>query len=684
MEIANITSAAYLTAALIYLALGLIYIFQSRSGAVHWSMGAACLGTLVWALAASLGRDWLTHQSNTILITELLKYTLWVFALSSTLHFLSQTRLPVSLRKVIYGCAVIALFVILFAHFSGISNTQTLYLMTWSGLLMSVIGLICTEQLYKNVVQNRQIKLLCLNVGAMFIFDIYLYANNLSIGGIDPDLSQARAIVSVATGTILTIGAVTLNAQSQESATLSFSRPIVFYTTSLTASGIFITVLAVGGYYVRNLGGNWGSVIYTLFLFLTLMTIAIVFTSSTAREFLSVLINKHFFRHKYDYRTEWLKLIKDLSKPTLPGEVNKRALQVVSDIVKCHGGALWLQDDEQYKMVYQQGLAFESAPPFEPAESDFCTILRKQQWVFIPQSEDDSTPSRYNEYLPSWLTDLPNIWLVLPLLSEHELYGFILLEKPRVDTSLTWEDRDLLKTVGRQVASYLERHNQALQLAESSQFDAFNRLSAFIMHDLKNLIAQQALVVQNAAKHKDNPAFIEDAINTIDNSVNRMSRLLQKLQRDQPAEIRSLSLNDILREATRKCQDKKPLPTLRIPKNNAYIDADKDRLVMAITHLIRNAQDATPNTGFIDVSLNIEDQMANIGIEDSGTGMDDNFVQNRLFKPFDSTKEGKGMGIGAYQAKEVATSLKGSLDVHSVQGEGTTFSLILPITSDTV
>jgi len=255
----------------------------------------------------------------------------------------------------------------------------------------------------------------------------------------------------------------------------------------------------------------------------------------------------------------------------------------------------------------------------------------------------------------------------------------MVLTKPKVDASLTWEDRDLLKTVGRQVANYLSRHRQAEQLSESRQFDTFNRLSAFVMHDLKNLIAQQALLVKNATKHRDNPAFIEDSFKTIDNSVNRMSGLLQKLQRNQPAEIRTHSLNEILLEANKKCQGKKPSPTLRLPENNCTINADRDRLVMAIVHLLTNAQDATSTSGFIDINVNVADQTARITIADNGQGMSEDFIQTRLFKPFDSTKEGKGMGIGVYQAKEIAVEMKGNLRVESTVNEGTTFTMELPI-----
>src|SRR5690625_4066787 len=206
----------------------------------------------------------------------------------------------------------------------------------------------------------------------------------------------------------------------------------------------------------------------------------------------------------------------------------------------------------------------------------------------------------------------------------------MVLTEPEHDASLTWEDLDLLKTVGRQVASYLDRHEAAEQLAEARQFDTFNKLAAFIMHDLKNLIAQQALVVDSAARHKANPAFIEDAIKTIDNSVGRMSTLLRKLQQNEPSELRSLSLHTALMEAVKRCQDTSPVPSLRLVDPDLKINAHQERLVMILTHLIKNAQEATERSGFVDVTLRRQGNDAIIEVEDNGIGMDPEFIRNHL------------------------------------------------------
>ena len=200
------------------------------------------------------------------------------------------------------------------------------------------------------------------------------------------------------------------------------------------------------------------------------------------------------------------------------------------------------------------------------------------------------------------------------------------------------------------------------------------------MHDLKNLIAQQALVVENAKKHKENPAFVEDAIRTIENSVNRMSQLLKRLQRNthQPAR-RSISIKSLLLEAIRKSSDRQPLPTLRSESDDGFVVADQDQLVMILMHIIRNAQDATANNGFIDINVQHEEKFVKIEVEDNGSGMDEDFLTNRLFKPFESTKSSMGMGIGAYQVREFIQAMGGAILVASEVNIGTSVSITLPI-----
>jgi putative PEP-CTERM system histidine kinase len=257
--------------------------------------------------------------------------------------------------------------------------------------------------------------------------------------------------------------------------------------------------------------------------------------------------------------------------------------------------------------------------------------------------------------------------------------GFLVLHEPPPPFHLTYEDRDLLKTVGRHVATQLAQHDADRRLAESRQFEAYNRLTAFMMHDLKNAVAQLGLVITNAQRHKHNPEFIDDAIATIANAVERMTRLIEQL-RSSPSRARSqtVRIDELVRDAVARCSLRTPTPTLSVTTDGpVHVEADPERFAAVLDHVLRNAQEATPE-GSVSVHLGVSQEEAMLVVRDTGAGMDAVFVRERLFRPFDSTKGSKGMGIGAYQAREYVTSVGGHVEVQSSPGAGTAFSIILP------
>ena len=213
-------------------------------------------------------------------------------------------------------------------------------------------------------------------------------------------------------------------------------------------------------------------------------------------------------------------------------------------------------------------------------------------------------PDRYEDLeLDSWLRSGGDWWLIVPLFLGMRLYGFIVLQEPRVVPGLNFEDHDLLRTVGSHVAMHVNQAESDKRLAESRQFGAYNRLTAFLMHDLNNVIAQQSLVVKNAERFRQNPKFVDDAIATIAHSVTRMKRLMAQLSSGSktPA-AREIDVRDALQKAVERCQAVEPRPELEVVTTPMPIEADPDRLIGAFEHLIRNAQDATPADGTVAVT----------------------------------------------------------------------------------
>jgi putative PEP-CTERM system histidine kinase len=218
-------------------------------------------------------------------------------------------------------------------------------------------------------------------------------------------------------------------------------------------------------------------------------------------------------------------------------------------------------------------------------------------------------------------------------------------------------------------------------LAESRQFEAHGRLTAFMMHDLKNAAAQLQLMVKNSERHRNNPEFFADAITTVDNAVERINKLIQQLSgRGSAGPTRAAELGALLHDAVARCGQRQPVPAISDGAvAGLMVNCDPTRLTAIFEHVLRNAQEATPVSGEINVTLTEESGQGRIEVRDSGAGMSADFMRARLFRPFDSTKGAQGMGIGAFQVREYVRELGGDVEVFSSAGQGTRFCIMLPV-----
>lgn len=458
------------------------------------------------------------------------------------------------------------------------------------------------------------------------------------------------------------------------------SHGAAFTVALAVASFAYVALIVLGMLALDAWGGNWSALAQLALLLLGMLALAAVLWSEPHRAQLRVFLHKHFFNYKYDYRDQWLRFIRTLSRGGPGAHLLETVVQALAQIVGSPGGSLWLRADHG---PYDLAASFETPRPSvarEPADSSLVKFLRTWQWV-INVDEYAQDPELYQELsLPAWLRERPENWLVVPLMQDVELLGFVVLDRPVTGHHINWEDHDLLKTAGRQAATHLAQLMAVQALVEAREFQTFSRLSAFVIHDLKNLVAQLQLVVTNAAKHKHNPAFMEDAISTVQNCVAKMNRLLAQLRKGkaQPGKTTAVNVCAILREVVQEREEREPRPTLEIASASLVIIADYDRLSAVFTHLIQNAQEATPPDGWVKVKVWRDGGQIKVEISDNGCGMDANFIRDRLFRPFDSTKGQGGMGIGAFESREYVRELNGDVDVTSQPGKGTTFLLSLP------
>lgn len=676
-----VAGIGYGLAALAYLGLsGLILAGWRRRPHGRLLLAASLLSAAWGALSLLTAWGWLPVRLE--LAIEVVRNGAWLVLL---FHILSLRRpagtpVPAPLRTIRVVAALLVVGLLL-------AGLQPLVLPTLPGLprsagtlglvLLTVIGLVLVEQVYRSTrPQDRwAIKFLCLGVGGLFVYDFYLYANATLFGVLDAQVWAARGYVAALVAPLIAVSAAR---NPDWAAPVGLSRSFAFHTASLLAAGIYLLFMAGAGYYLRLFGGDWGDVLQSVFIFAATLFFVLLLFSGTLRARLRVFLSKHFFSYRYDYREEWLQFTRTLAEGPSGAQLCERATEALARLVDSPGGALWLREgDSGYQRACHWN--WSDLTGTEPVASSFAHWLISRQWVIDLDELKERQELYGNLETPGWIRSADDAWLVVPLILHDELLGFVVLKHSLGKVVYNWEVGDLLKVAARQACVHLAQMRAAEQLIVARQFESFNRTTTFVIHDLKNLVAQLSLLLANAEKHKNNPDFQADMLETVANAVARMNKVLTQLRRDgDAAPLQAVALAELLTEAAASKQAFKLRPVLELPPATLRVRADRERLARAVGHLLQNALEATPAGGSVRLRGFEQDGRAIIEVADTGIGMDDTFIRTRLFQPFDSTK-GAGMGIGAYECRETVRALGGTLDVDSAPGRGSRFLISLPL-----
>ncbi len=675
----TIGAIGYAATGVLYLLLAILLVTTWRGQKIGAFLIAAVAVSVVWSALLTAYIAYGSLDSSLIALFDALRLSAWIAFL-----VVLVSRIGVIRSLLIASIIIPATIVLVIGFFasgyvpSGIGDSVANKMFLPGSLLLSLLGLVLIEQLYRNSPPESKwsLKPLVLGLGGVFAYDLFLYSQGVLLNALDMTTWIARGLVNILFVPLLAIAA---RRNADWEMRIFVSRHVVFYSTTLTAVGLYLLLMSLGGYLIVLYGGSWGGLARIVFFvgaFVVLMTLLF---STTLRARLRVFLNKHFFQNKYDYRDEWLRLVATLSD--FQGNASREILiKAIAQIVGSPAGAMWLRDDAESDFVPVARMATIDDIPGIDRDEPLVRFIEDNDWLidFVEYRKD---ASKYdNVALPKWLAARDLAWLLIPLKSREELLGLILLHKAPGAAPLNYEDRDLLKVVGNHIGVHLAQARADGLLAEARQFEAYNRLTAFLMHDLNNLIAQQSLIVDNAEQHKRNPEFVDDAISTIAGSVKRMKRVMQQLRSGgAESQARPIELRFVASAAVDRCSDRQPVPRIETNGVSASINAKVDDFIMVLCHLLRNAQDACTKDGEVKLSLQLLDGMAVVSISDNGQGMSPDFVRDRMFRPFDSTKGSQGMGIGAYQAREFARGLGGDLTVMSELSQGTTVSLTLPV-----
>ena len=542
------------------------------------------------------------------------------------------------------------------------------------GLTIAAGSLVLVHNLYGQAAHESRwgIRLPMIALAGMWAYDLHLYTVAwLTRGPVDDLYAMRGAILA------MLVPLFALASRRNAAWRMRLSRAATFQSLSLIAILGYLILMMTASRALEVVGGNWVRIGQVGLVFAITVAAVILLPSGRMRAWSRVIVAKHFFEHRYDYREEWLRFTRTVGGDAPLGE---RIIKAIADIAESPSGLLLVPEGGRLSVAARWNW-HDELPEASPDDAGLIGLLEKSGHVldFSSLRSGALKTAGAEVCAPASMVSLEALWAGVPLIHGERLVGLVLLEHPLVRRPLDWEDFDLFRNVGIQAASYLAEAHTQDALADARRFDEFNRRFAFIIHDVKNLVSQLSLVVRNAERHADKPEFREDMIATLHSSVKKMNDLLARLHRGggnvEAEPVRAVPLRQAVATIAEVKRRVHPIEVEGDP--NLAAVADPVRLEQALGHLVQNAIDASPAGSPVRISWAARGGEAAIEIVDRGEGMSADFIRTRLFQPFASTKD-SGFGVGAFEARSLVAAMGGRIEVDSRPGEGSRFTVFLP------
>ena len=514
-------------------------------------------------------------------------------------------------------------------------------------------------------------KYLVLGLGGIFLVRFYFLSQTVLFNVLLASyLTTAAATVVV--GSLVV--AVSLG-RDRLGIELAVSRQVVTRSVAAGVLGLYLVAVGGLGWLLNQLGMPeelaWGSIV----IFVSAVILAAVMLSEAVRWRIKRFIAVNFYRTKYDYRQQWTSVTARLGSLVTVEELAPELVQAVADAVGTKTGVLFLRDttDGRYHAVAAVGVKAPSSA-LDPTSP----MVARARAARMPVLLEDGCPP---EWIDAATTEAFGESVVLvPVPWREEFVGMMLLGSERTGAPYTGEDLEFLATVAQQAAGALVTAQLSETLARAREFEAFHRLTSFVIHDLKNSISALSLLSGNALKNFNDPEFQRDAVKTVARTTDRMKALLARLASAPDADglrREPLDVVALVEEAT--------APLLRSDRVEVVhelgalppVVGDAEALLRVLQNLVSNAAQSIAVRGVVTVRTYEAEGRAILEVADTGCGMSEEFIRKSLFSPFRTTKKG-GWGIGLYQTKGLVEAHDGTIEVTSKEGTGTTFRVSLP------
>ncbi len=637
--------------------------------------------TALWAASGAFGAAWTG-------LAEVGRDLGWIFALYRLFAVDGRHASMMPVRPMIAALAFAELLQgavqgVLLASAPTLPGTPGLHMAVLLDLLVAIGGLVLVHNLYGGAssLARTVLRWPALALALLWGYDLNFGTVAYLAGAVPAGFAALRGLTALALGGLVACGAI----PASEPLRFRPSRSVTFQSLSLLLIGGYLAAMGAAARGLAYAGGDLAETAQWSCVALALALALMVGPSRRLRGWLKVMLAKHLFQHRYDYRSEWLRFTGTIAQGS-NGEasLDERVIRALADITESPAGLLLTPGDRgQLELAARWAwptveVPAEAAPPEVARQFEASGYIADLDQLRAGRAEQAPAFA-----IPHWLVDEPRAWALVPLLHFERLVGLVVLARPGLARPLDWEDFDLLRVAGQQLASYLAEHAGQEALAEAARFDDFHRRIAFVVHDLKNLASQFNLLARNAEQHSENLQFKSDMLITLRSSADKLSALLARLSRygamtvETVAPVRAdLIAAEVAAQFEARSDGRRPVNL--IEAEECLVLGARESLEQVLAHLVQNALDASPEQLPVFIRVGTHGASGVIEVLDSGSGMSAEFVRNRLFRPFDSTKSG-GFGIGAYEARELVRAMKGRLDVESREGIGSRFTIRLPL-----
>jgi putative PEP-CTERM system histidine kinase len=478
------------------------------------------------------------------------------------------------------------------------------------------------------------------------------------------------------------------NASSDIHVNMSISRPLALHTALFSIAGFYLLGLSGLGVLTQSIIPDWSYTSQAVMVGALIFPVLYLLSSNKLRREILVWLNKHLYSAQFDYRDTW-RTIHEKFDPELEGsDAGLRALQTVLSVINHPYGAYYRLNNTSLseEANIRSSLSEDSIEKIQRLMS----ISDNENWI-IDVNEAYSHPERY-PMLDGEDVQLraEGVHIIIPVVIENCLRGvWVIMNGNKPKWKLNWETRDFLTSLGQQMEGYIHIQTVRQRFQEAAQLAAFHQTSAFVIHDMKNVYAQIAMLNKNAQKHGENPEFIKDAFASLSSVQIRMEKMLGQLTNKQRSEDElktTLTIN--LSALIERIQSILTIekfgikPEIHFNNNNGstQLSLNVDKLTNVLRHLVDNALYAcqTSSTKKVTIICNVNKKNVTISVVDTGSGMSEEFVKTKLFKPFETTKGNAGMGLGVYDAKNFIEQIGGEITVYSEVNKGTEIALIIP------